>query len=151
MESAWIKVFVLTLTQCMAPAGKMVCQMETVQYQFAAEDDCNRALAQMIDVAAGAENVIVSRDNSHCRAAAIETEIFSNVEEANTFFAGKEGWGVLTGDEEPADFTQSAHQDRLKNLHECAEVANVAPCKVGEIIIEAAADGKKTEVWQQQK
>lgn len=151
MESAWIKVFVLSLTQCMAPAGKMVCQMETVQYQFVAEDDCNRALTQMIDVAAGAENVIVSRDNSHCRAAAIESEIFSSVAEANKFFAGTEGWGVLTGDEEPADFTQSAHQDRLKNLHECAEVANVAPCKVGEIIIEAAADGKKTEVWQQQK
>ena len=151
MESAWIKVFVLTLTQCMAPAGKMVCQMETVQYQFAAEDDCNRALAQMIEVAAGAENVIVSRDNSHCRAAAIEIEVFSNVGEANAFFAGTEGWGVLTGDEEPADFTQSAHQDRLKNLHECAEVANVAPCKVGEIIIEAGTDAKKTEVWQQQK
>ena len=111
MESAWIKVFVLSLTQCMAPAGKMVCQMETVQYQFVAEDDCNRALAQMIDVAAGAENVIVSRDNSHCRAAAIESEVFSGVDEANAYFAGTEGWGVLTGDEEPADFTQSAHQD----------------------------------------
>ena len=151
MESAWIKVFVLSLTQCMAPAGKMVCQMETVQYQFAAEDDCNRALAQMIDVAAGAENVIVSRDNSHCRAAAIQSEVFSGVDEANAYFAGTEGWGVLTGDEEPADFTQSAHQDRLKNLHECADVANVAPCRVGEIIIEAATDAEKTEVWQQQK
>ena len=151
MESAWIKVFVLSLTQCMAPAGKMVCQMETVQYQFVAEDDCNRALAQMIDVAAGAENVIVSGDNSHCRAAAIESEVFSGVDEANAYFAGTEGWGVLTGDEEPADFTQSAHQDRLKNLHECADVANVAPCRVGEIIIEAATDAEKTEVWQQQK
>ncbi len=151
MESAWIKVFVLTLTQCMAPAGKMVCQMETVQYQFVAEDDCNRALVQMIDVAAGAENVIVSRDNSHCRPAAIEGEVFSSVDEANAFFAGTEGWGVLTGDEQPADFTQTAHQDRLKNLHECADVADVPPCRIGEIIIEAAGDSKRTEVWQQQK
>ena len=151
MESAWIKVFVLTLTQCMAPAGKMVCQMETVQYQFVAEDDCNRALVQMIDVAAGAENVIVSRENSHCRAAAVETEIFSGVDEAKAFFTDTEGWGVLTGDEQPADFTQSAHQDRLKKLHECADVADVPPCRIGEIIIEAAADSKGTEVWQQQK
>jgi len=104
----------------------------------------------MIDVAAGAENVIVSRDNSHCRAAAIEGDIFSGVDEANAFFAGNEGWGVRTGDEPAADFTQSAHQDRLKNTHECAEVANVAPCRVGEIIIEAATESKKTEVWQQQ-
>ncbi len=150
MESAWIKVFVLTLTQCMAPAGKMVCQMETVQFQFVAEDDCNRALVQMIDIAAGAENVIVSRDNSHCRPAAIEADVFSSVEDANAYFAGTEGWGVLTEDEQPADFTQTAHQDRLKDLHECADVANVAPCRVGEIIIEAAADSRKTEVWQQQ-
>jgi len=150
MESAWIKVFVLTLTQCMAPAGKMVCQMETVQFQFVAEDDCNRALVQMIDIAAGAENVIVSRDNSHCRPAAIEADVFSSVEDANAYFAGTEGWGVLIGDEQPADFTQTAHQDRLKDLHECADVANVAPCRVGEIIIEAAADSRKTEVWQQQ-
>ncbi len=150
MESAWIKVFVLTLTQCMAPTGKMVCQMETVQYQFVAEDDCNRALVQMIDVAAGAENVIVSRENSHCRPAAVEGEVFSSADDANAYFAGTEGWGVLTGDEQPADFTQTAHQDRLKDLHECADVANVAPCRVGEIIIEAAAESRKTQVWQQQ-
>jgi len=57
----------------------------------------------------------------------------------------------LTGDEQPADFTQTAHQDRLKNLHECADVADVPPCRIGEIIIEAADDSKRTEVWQQQK
>ena len=99
--------------------------------------------------AAGYEVIGVSAPGPHV--AAIESEVFSGVEEANAYFAGTEGWGVLTGDEEPADFTQSAHQDRLKNLHECADVANVAPCKVGEIIIEAAVDAKTTEVWQQQK
>ena len=43
METAWIQVFVLTLSQCIAPAGKMVCQEETVQYHFTNEEDCGRA------------------------------------------------------------------------------------------------------------
>ena len=50
METAWIQVFVLTLTQCIAPAGKMVCEEESVQFQFADQVHCEVALAQMLDV-----------------------------------------------------------------------------------------------------
>ena len=41
---------------------------------------------------------------------------------------------------------REGHADR-----ECEDVAGVAPCKIGQIIIEASADRPKPEIWQQQK
>ena len=151
METVWIQVFVLTLTQCIAPSGKMVCQEEAVQYQFVNKDDCEHALLQMTNVASAADNVIVNKDLSHCRSAAVESAAFTSVEEANQKLGDTEGWQVLNDDNQAADFTQTAHQERLKNLHECEDVAGVAPCKVGQIIIEAPSDRPKPEIWQQQK
>lgn len=151
METVWIQVFVLTLTQCIAPAGKMICQEEAIEYQFLNESDCNHALVQMVNVASGADNVIVNKESSHCRPAAVESMAFTSVDEANAKFGNAEGWRVLNDENQPDDFMQSAHQDRLKNLHECEEVAGVPPCKIGQIIVEAATDGPKPEIWQQQK
>ncbi|MFT5501155.1 MAG: hypothetical protein ACI88G_001288 [Woeseiaceae bacterium] len=151
METVWIQVFVLTLTQCFAPSGKMVCQEEAVQYQFTNKDDCDHALVQMINVASSADNVIVNKDSSHCRPAAIESMAFNTVDEVNAKFGKTEGWQVLDDENRAADFTQTAHQDRLSNLFECEDVAGVAPCKIGQIIIEASADRPKPEIWQQQK
>jgi len=149
METVWIQVFVLTLTQCIAPSGKMICQEEAVQYQFLNKTDCEHALVLMTNVASGADNVIVNKENSHCRPAAVESMAFNNVDEANAKYGNAEGWRVLGDENQSADFTQSAHQDRLKNLHECGDVANVPPCKVGQIIIEASVDGPSPEIWHQ--
>ena len=151
METVWIQVFVLTLTQCIAPAGKMICQEEAVEYQFLNPDDCQHALVQMINVASAADNVIVNQDSSHCRPAATQSTAFASVDEAKANLGNAEGWRVLNDENQAADFTQSAHQDRLKNLHECADVARVAPCKIGQIIIEASADSAKPDIWQQRK
>lgn len=151
METVWIQVFVLTLTQCIAPAGKMVCQEEQVQYQFLQEDDCRHALEQMINVASAADNVIVNQRRSSCSVAAVESSAFSSGEEASASLGGNEGFELVANENQQPDFTQSAHQERLSNLHECDEVAGVAPCKIGEIIIEAAAESTPTEIWRQQK
>ena len=150
METAWIQVFVLTLTQCIAPAGKMVCQEETVQFQFADQVHCEVALVQMLDVAARVDNVIVNREGSHCRTATREIKVFASAEDAAGQFEGAENLAMLEVDDPPPDFTQSAHQERLKNLHNCDEVAGVAPCKIGEIIIEAAAKTESSGVWRRQ-
>jgi hypothetical protein len=150
METAWIQVFILTLTQCIAPAGKMVCQQESVELQFAEQVDCEVALVKMLDVAARVDDVIVIREESHCRAAIKEIKVFANAAAAGAQFEGAENMAMLEQDDPPLDFTQSAHQERLNNLFNCDEVAGVAPCKIGEIIIEAAQDSKKLEVWQRQ-
>ena len=128
----------------------MVCQEESVEFQFADQVDCEVALVQMLDVAARVDNVIVKRENSHCRAATKEIKVFASAEEAAGQFEGAENLAMLKIDDPPPDFTQSAHQERLKNLENCDEVAGVAPCKIGEIIIEAAAETDSSEIWRRQ-
>jgi len=150
METVWIQVFVLTLTQCIAPAGKMVCQEAAVEYQFLNKDDCEHALLQMINVASAADNVIINKASSHCRASTSESKAFASSEDANAALGLPVSEATLAGTARPADFTQSAHQERLKNLHECEDVAGVAPCKIGQIIVEASTDAPKAEIWQQQ-
>lgn len=151
MDTAWIQVFVLTLTQCIAPAGKMVCQEETVEYHFTNEDDCARALVQMLDLAARADNILVDRQRSDCKPAAKESIVYADADDARSSLADAEGF-VLIDSEAPApDFIQSAHDARLAKLKSCEQTNGVAPCKIGEIIIEAAAETKKTEIWRRQK
>ena len=150
METAWIQVFILTLTQCIAPAGKMVCQEESVEFQFADQVDCEVALVQMLDVAARVDNVIVKRESSHCRAATKEMKVYASAGEAGSQYEGAENLAMLEVDDPPQDFTQTAHQERLNSLHNCEEVAGVAPCKIGEIIIEAASDSESSGVWRRQ-
>lgn len=147
METAWIQVFLLTLTQCIAPPGKMVCQEESVEFLFADQVGCEVALAQMLEVAARVDTVIVNRESSHCRAAAKEMKVYASAAEAGGEFAGAQNLAKLQNDDPPPDFTQTAHRDRLNSLHDCDEVAGVAPCKIGEIIIEAAGD---LEIWRRQ-
>ena len=51
MDTAWIQVFVLTLTECVAPAGKTVCQERELELQFLTESDCKAALEQLVQAA----------------------------------------------------------------------------------------------------
>lgn len=150
METAWIQVFILSLTQCVAPLGKMVCQEETVEYRFASQGDCDRALGQMLDYAERADNVLVNRQKSTCRAAALESKVYASGEEANPARGASEGFVLIEGKEPPADFMQVAHQERLGNLQECEQTGGAAPCKIGQIIIEPASE-KRLEVWKRQR
>ncbi len=150
METAWIQVFLLTLTQCIAPSGKMVCQEESVEFLFADQVDCEVALVQMLEVAARVDSVIVMRESSHCRAATKEMKVYASAEEAVGDISDAQIFAILPNDDPPLDFTQTAHQERLKNLRNCHEVAGVAPCKIGEIIIETGADSENSENWRRQ-
>jgi len=150
METAWIQVFVLTLTQCLAPAGKMVCQEETVEYYFASEDDCARALVQMVDLAASADNILVDRERSDCKPGIKETRVFASGDDARSSMSSGRDVVLIDNKVPPPDFMQSTHNDRLKDMQSCDETDGVAPCKIGDIIIEAAAEVRKSQVWQQE-
>jgi len=151
METGWIQIFVLTLTQCIAPAGKMVCEEQSVQFQFADQVDCEVALAQMLDVASRVDNVLVKRESSTCRPGTKQVRVFAESGAAGAQFEGAENVALQLKDDPPPDFTRVAHEERLESLHNCDEVAGVAPCKIGEIIVEAAADdSRKTEIWRRQ-
>jgi len=158
MDTGWIQVFVLTLAECVAPAGKTVCQEQQVQYQFVDRQECETVLQQLIDYSAAAENVIVNAEQSSCLPAVVEQTVFASVAEADEQLSETEGWGVLEAekqaqregeaDAEGDGETAAAHRQRLASLPACEDVNRRPPCKVGQIIVEAES-GQDLEVWRQ--
>jgi len=147
MDTGWIQVFVLLVSECVAPAGKTVCQEQQVRMDFLTKADCELALQQILDHKDTAENIIVNRDKSSCLPTAKKLTVFRSKEQAQTALSDIEGWGEIPVVGEGLDFTQKAHQERLDAVPACGDVGGVTPCKIGEIIIEGASE-KKADVWQ---
>lgn len=147
MDTAWIQVFVLTLAECVAPAGKNICQEREFELLFFSESDCQAALAQLITLKEESASVIVDRERSGCAPSARQTDAFASLEAINEAHRDKIGWHVPGPEEAQAGATQAAHKDRLESLKTCEESGGVAPCKMGEIIIEGAS-GDPVDVWR---
>ncbi|NOX70290.1 MAG: hypothetical protein GXP15_13960 [Gammaproteobacteria bacterium] len=148
MDTAWIQVFVLTLSECLAPAGKTICQEQEMQLQFTTEADCELAKEQLVSLMDRAEDVIVNREKTHCAASARQQTVFATQEEVRQ--QSDTAWTAPASDEDiPLDFAQQAHQVRLENLPACEEVDGTTPCKIGDIIIEGASE-RQTEVWRKE-
>ena len=150
MDTAWVQVFVLVFSQCAAPPGKTVCQEEELRFQFLNQSDCEQVLEQMVDLKDSAENVIVHKDRSRCLPTVKSQQVFASMERASEASADLEGWGELPADVERQDFIQESHQQRLDELFECEATGGVAPCKMGDIIVEGA-DEQKTEIWRREQ
>ena len=148
MDAAWIQVFVLTIAECVAPAGKTVCQEREFELLFLTESDCQVALQQLLTLKEESANVIVNRQASGCAPSAREREAFVSVEAINEANKDTIGWKVPAPEDADAAATRIAHKDRLENLKTCEETKGVAPCKIGEIIIEGAEDGEPVDVWR---
>jgi hypothetical protein len=73
--------------------------------------------------------------------------VYKSLSDVNQKLGTTPDWVAPEIAEPPADFTQSSHQERLTALSRCEDVGGVAPCKIGEIIIEAAS-GQTVEVWR---
>jgi hypothetical protein len=147
MDTAWIQVFILTLSECVAPAGKTVCQEREFELQFLTEADCEYALEQFITLKDASENVIVNRDRSRCAPSARESHTFESLAAINEAYRDRIGWRVPGPQESQPSNTLAAHQKRLAALRTCDESEGVAPCKIGDIIIEGAS-GDPVEVWR---
>jgi len=72
MATAWIKIFILTFAECVAPAGKTVCQEQQFELQFLGQADCEYALQQLIAMKDEADHVIVNRQKSGCAPSAVD-------------------------------------------------------------------------------
>ncbi len=146
MDAIWIKVFILTLSECVAPAGKTVCQEQQLEMQFLAQAECEVALQQLIEIKDQSANTIVNRDQSGCAPSARQAEAFPSAEAVKAASdAGR--W------HEPAAITTAApsamaHEERLASLKSCEETLGVAPCKLGDIIVEGASTGRPVEIWR---
>jgi hypothetical protein len=147
METVWIQVFVLTLSECVAPAGKTVCQDHDFELQFLTEADCQVALQQLVSLKRESADVIVNTDRSGCAPAAKERTAYASLDELKAAFVDSSSWKTLPDAKPEPGVTQVSHRERLANLKSCDESNGVAPCKIGEIIIEGAS-GDPVEVWR---
>jgi len=147
MATVWIQVFILTFAECVAPAGKTVCQEQQFELQFVTQADCQYALEQLIAMKDEAEHVIVNRQKTRCAPTAVKTDSYPSLDAVSAAHKDSAGWRVPgENDVRPAAVSKD-HNERLEQLMSCEETANVAPCKIGDIIVEDET-GDSVEVWK---
>jgi hypothetical protein len=147
MATTWIQVFILTLAECVAPAGKTVCQEQHFELQFLTMSDCEYALEQLITMKEQSEYVIVNRQKSGCAPTAAESDSYASLEAINEANKDTAGWRVAGENDARRIAVNMNHDERLKNLMSCEETDFVVPCKIGDIIVEDAT-GNSVEVWK---
>lgn len=148
MDTAWIQVFVLTVAECVAPAGKTVCQEREFDLQFLTRADCEIALEQLVSLKEESAGVIVNRSKSSCAPSARQTEVFADLGAVSSASAGQDGWKEPVSEEEVASPTRASHQQRLDDLPDCEAAGRKLPCKMGDVIVEAEGTGDPVEVWR---
>jgi hypothetical protein len=158
MDTGWIQVFVLTLSECVAPSGKTVCQPQETQYVFYDRRDCEAVLQELVAAKKNEETVIVNPDRSRCLPTAKQRPVYASLEEAEQELADAAGWGIIPPGEQADDDRQEspdamrmAYMDRLENLPECNQEKTVTPCKVGQIIVESPPEEEEVEIWQKEE
>jgi len=148
MDIGWIQVFVLTLAECVAPAGKSVCQEREFDLQFLTRADCEYALDQLVSLKNESEQVIVDKNKSSCAPSARQSKVFESLDAANAAAKDKQGWRDPVIVESSPSRSREAHQERLDKLPNCEDSDGKAPCKMGGIIIEAETQGESRDVWR---
>ncbi len=146
MDTAWIQVFVLSLSECVAPAGKTVCQEQVVQYQFYDQAECEAVLQQFIKYSAGADNIIINAEKSQCFATVRQSPTFRTLQQANQELGAIENLETLPV-EQSTPVPSGEHAARLEQLPDCDSNYSVTPCKVGQIIVETDAT-REIPLWR---
>ena len=149
MDTTWIQVFVLTLSECVAPAGKTVCQEQQFELQFLTMDDCTAALEQLVALKDASENVIVHSDRSKCAPTGRQVSSYASSADMNNAFSGVSGWRPPAAEDAGPDMISASHAERLAATKTCEETDGVAPCRMGDIILEGA-DIRSVEVWRRE-
>ncbi len=151
MDAGWIQVFVLTLVECVAPSGKTVCQQQEFELTFLTQADCEVALEQLVTLKDSAENVIIDKSKTRCEATARRQAVFASLAEVGNSVGDEVAWRPPEVNEKSTATVDTNYQSRLEVLKTCEETKGVAPCKIGEIIIEDAVKGEPVEVWRRDK
>ena len=147
MDMTWIQVFVLTLSECIAQAGKTVCQDHEIEMQFLSRAECQVALQELITRKDRFENVIINRQKSGCSVSARESKSFASLDAAKAA-SNADDWRDLES-EKAASLIP--HEERLKKLQSCEDSLGIAPCKSGTIIVESTLSGREVQVWRSQE
>lgn len=148
MDTAWIQVFVLTLVECVAPSGKTVCQQQELEMTFLTQADCQQALQQLVTLKDAAENIIVDKAKTRCETTARRQAVFTSLAEVSESAGEGLTWRAPDHEERVASTVDANYKSRLETIKTCDETNGVAPCKIGEIIIEDAVSGEPVEIWR---
>lgn len=150
MDTGWIQVFVLLLSECVAPEGKTVCQQQEFDLTFIDRANCELALEQLVTLKDRMDDVIVDRDASRCVMSARQVRSYATIAEIEAIHGDDEGWQPpAPTDQQDADVTRATHERRLAELPACDDVAEVPPCRIGDIIVERP-ESRKIEVWRKE-
>ena len=153
MDTGWIQVFVLTMSECIAPPGKTVCQQQEFQLEFATAEACELAREQFVALKSEMDNVIVNRDRTRCAASAREQVVYASLDDVTAAIRPETAWQAprpqSEAAEKVADFTEKAHKERLESLPTCDDSGGRRPCKIGEIILEESTE-QQAEVWRRE-
>jgi len=95
MDTGWIQVFVLVLTECVAPAGKNICQEQELRYEFLDRGECEAVLEQLLVLKDSSENIIVNDEKSACLPTAQKQQVYRSLDDANNALSDTEGWGQI--------------------------------------------------------
>ena len=126
MDTAWIQVFVLTMSECVAPAGKTVCQEQDVELQFLTQADCQAALEQLVTLKQESDKVIVDPDKASCVATARKQEVFVSLEAIQNVYGSQDNWQEPEAGQTGPSRERSLHQERLASLPVCGRVEHRA-------------------------
>jgi len=148
MDTAWIQVFVLTLSECVAPAGKSVCQEQELELQFLSQSDCEVALQQLVSLKQESEKVIIDPDKASCTPSARQQRVYPSPDSVREASNDAANWKAPDQSAQGADDERAVYEQRLASLPFCNEEGVMAPCRVGDIIIEAEGSGEPVEVWR---
>lgn len=148
METAWVQVFILSLTECVAPAGKTICQESQLDIEFLSRQDCELALEQLMSLKQAAENVIIDPSSASCTISARQRAVFATLDDARVASRDLGAWSAPDAQQRSPDYLKVSHQERLDTLPNCEENDGVAPCKVGQIIVEQGAPTNNVDVWR---
>jgi hypothetical protein len=149
MDTGWIQVFVLMLSECVAPEGKTVCQQNEFELQFLDRSDCELAHDQLVSLKDRTDNIIVEKNDSRCVPSARQRQIYANLADVKAALGDNDNWRPPPAEvQDGADTTREEHKKRLASLRTCEDTAGRQPCKVGDIIVEEDSAEKKIEVWR---
>ena len=148
MDAAWVQVFILTFSECVAPAGKSVCQEQQFELEFLRRSECEYALQHLISMKDELDYVIVNHAKSGCAPSATEVATHESLAAITEEQGESANWRAPGDAQSRPRADDESHNDRLSSLKSCEETDAAAPCKIGEIIVEEQA-GEGVEVWRQ--
>lgn len=150
MDTSWIEIFVLTFVECVAPAGKSVCQEQQFELKFHNQTDCQYAMQQLIKAKDELDYVIVDRSKTRCAPTAAVVGAYSSLDAINAANENTSGWLATQKGKKRRGALNKNHSERLDQMKTCEKTQGIAPCKIGEVIVEEAT-GDSVDVWKRNK